>query len=194
MRYLNSLKNQWVASRAWMFTSLVFMGFTFYLLGQVASMAHNVPVRLIPYEFDATTGPVEVKQDGTYEDQEYLTTIAMADLQSYTDWTPHTVREQYGRFSNRMTPALWSKTGNAIMADALMLAEGERSQSLYIDEVRIRDTTVQIAGHLQVWQGMERVENMKMLYELTYQPHRGIPKLAVFNAGKPDRTGRKLEK
>lgn len=194
MRYLNALKNQWLSARAWMFTSLLFAGVSLYLMGQVASMAHNVPVRLVPYEFDTLSGPVEVKQDGTYDDQEYLTTIAMSDLQNYTDWTPYTVENQYGRFSNRMTPALWSKIGTSLMADSSDLANAERSQTFYIDEIRAKDTTVQLTGRLVVWQGQEQVEDMKMLYELTYQPHKGIPKLAKFAAGAPDRTGRKIKK
>lgn len=193
MRYLNALKNQMVASRAWMFSTVFFAFTTLYLVGQVASMANNVPVRLVPYEFDARSGPVEIKEDAEYEDTEYLTTIALSDLQNYTDWTPNTVVKQYGRFANRMTPALWSAMGATLMIDADTLEAGERSQTLYVDNVRIRGRTVQVAGKLQVWQGIERVENMSMLYELTYQAHKGLPKVASFKAGKPDRTGKKIQ-
>lgn len=193
MKYLNALRNQALATRSWMISTLFFAFFSAYLLTQIISMARNIPTRLVPYEFDAFNGPVEIENGMEVENQEYLTAIALSDLQNYTDWTAHNVKKQHGRFANRMTPALWAETGTRLMISAEAFSEGERTQSLYVDEIKIFDNTVRITGKLQVWQGIHRVENMNMFYELVYQAHRGMPKIAAFKAGKPDRSGSDVE-
>src|SRR5690554_2375802 len=104
MRYVNALRNQWLVARGWMFATFAFALFSGYLLIVLGSTVSKMPTRLIPYEFAATNGPVEVSSNGKASEA-YLARLAESDLQNYTDWTPRSVERQYAMFANRMTPA-----------------------------------------------------------------------------------------
>lgn len=181
MRYLNSLRNQWIVAKAWMFTTVLLAAFCIYLLISLGRAVGDMPTRLVPYGFDALNGPVKVSSTGRTS-EEYLAQIATSDLKSYTDWTPRTVRNQYGMFANRMTPPLYAKIGTDLIVRADEIAESERSQAFFISHTEATEEEVRISGTLRVWQGRELLETEQKVYVLGYQYSRGIPKLNAFRS------------
>src|SRR5690606_29617844 len=118
MRYFNTLRNQWLSSRAWMLSTLVFMFFSMYLLTVIVGLSRNTPVRLVPYDFAAHNGYVTVDTTGLGDKTEYLTSIASADVMNYASWSHRTISRQMGRFVNRMTPRLYARVGTTLINDA----------------------------------------------------------------------------
>lgn len=183
MRVLNALRNQWLVSRAWMFSTVMFALFSGYLLITLGSTVKDMPTRLIPYEFDAMTGPVEVSSSGRASG-EYLARIAESDLKNYTDWTPRTVKRAYGAFANRMAPQLYAQIGADLIAHAETIAASERTQAFFIDKTEAleKENTVRITGTLQVWQGSERIASNRVIYTISYRFSRGVPVINTFKS------------
>lgn len=181
MRYLNALRNQWVVSRAWMFTTFVFALFSAYLLIVLGRTVADMPTRLIPYEFATVNGPVKVTSGGKASG-EYLALISASDLKSYTDWTPRTVQRMYATFANRLTPSLYAKIGADLVARSETLAGSERSQSFFVSHAEATKDTVRISGTLRVWQGSELIESKSLVYTLGYRFSGGVPMLNTFKS------------
>lgn len=181
MRYFNALRNQLNIARGWMFTTLIMTVFCAYLLMKLTAATLQTPVRLVPQNFDSMNGYVEVSQKD-FSDLEYITAIAVADLQYFTDWTPRTVKSQHSRFVNRMTPSLYAKEGVNLLINAEAHAKSERTQAFFINDVQARKNEVSILGTLEVWQGQERVSNARMTYTLKYTSISGLPKFVSFSA------------
>lgn len=179
MKYLNTLRNQILVARGWMFATVVFALIAAWLAIQLGAATANMPTRLVPYNFDTLDGPVEVTNEAR-SSEKYLTRLALADLQLYTDWTPQTVEDQFGRFQNRMAPSLYAKKGSALASRAEELADAEGSQSLFVEDASASDGKVRIDGVLHEWQGQERVEDKRVRYELRYTFSGGTPYLEGF--------------
>jgi len=179
MRYLNALRNQWLAARGWMFATLVFAALAAWLALTLGRAVGDLPTRLVPYDFHTLEGPVEVGSDGR-SSEAYLSRIALSDLQLYTDWTPATVASQYARFQNRLTPALYARVGSDLNDAASELADSERSQALFISGTAASDDRVRGHGVLRIWHGSELAEEREKRYELRYRFSGGMPWLAGF--------------
>lgn len=181
MRYLNALRNQWLISRAWMFSTFAFALFSVYLLIVLGSTISKMPTRLIPYEFAATNGPVTVSSGGSAS-EEYLTRIAHSDLKHYTDWTPLTVERQYAIFANRMTPALYAQVGTDLIAQSRDIAGSERTQTLFVERTEVAGDQVRVSGTLRSWHGSELIESSRKTYTLGYRFSAGVPSINELNA------------
>lgn len=186
---MDALRNQAKSSRAWMSVTLFLMGLIVFLVLALAAQSVNTPVRLIPQQYDAATGPIEIasKLSGS---EDYLTQVAIADVQNYTTWTPKTAPSQMARFVNRMTPKLYASQGAALMERAANLGGSEQSQSFFIDRTSVGGTNVIVEGTLTIWQGKEQVSNIRMVYTVGYVKQGGLPKITTFN-GKTERQARR---
>jgi|SRR5690554_1403929 len=182
MKFLNSLRNQWLVSRAWMFTTLVLGGMLIYLLSSYVTLSQSMPVRLVPHHFHLADGPMEVGVDSVTTDATYLASIAEADVQFHGTWHPENVERQYARLINRMTPALRSRVGTDLLARIPDLADSERSQVLFLEgaEVSNDGDVVRVYGQLQAWYGSEPVEDQPVTYRLRYAFSNGVPYIASF--------------
>lgn len=183
MRYMSALRNQWQTSYAWLTTTLILGGVCIYLAISLVEQAQKMPVRLIPQEFHSLNGPAVVESDGTGNDL-YMTLIALADVKSYTDWTPRTVKGRMARFANRFSPELYAIRGTELLLEAEELGKGERSQAFYEESTEVLDTTVVLTGVLTVWQGKERVAADRVFYTLDYGTNSGVPEIVSFNASR----------
>ncbi|MBM64079.1 MAG: hypothetical protein CL484_14115 [Acidobacteria bacterium] len=181
MKYLNALRNQWIVARSWMFSSLLLAGMLFYMMTSYVQLAGNMPTRLVPYDLHVLEGPVEVGARASHTDGEYLSQIAIADVQLHSSWTPANVASQYGRFQNRMTPALYARAGTDLQARVPDLEDSERSQALFVERSEARDDTVRVYGRLRVWHGSDLVEDDPIVYRVRYSFSNGIPYLAAFS-------------
>ena len=86
MKYLNALRNQWIAARGWMFCTLLLAGLLIYVMQSYVQLSANMPTRLVPYDLHLMQGPVEVGASAGYTDEDYLTEIAVADTQLHSTW------------------------------------------------------------------------------------------------------------
>lgn len=184
MRYLNILKNQWLVSRAWMMTSIVFMLTTMFLVVKVGQISLEVPTRLIPYEYAANNGYVTVNDDGIADKENYLIDIASADVMNYASWTNRTIVRQHSRFVNRMAPSLYSKEGRLLLERAQDKVKSEESQVFFLtgSEINNDKTKVKVTGSLSMYQGRERTRTTNMTYTLTYNSKNGLPMITGFKA------------
>lgn len=184
MRYLNILKNQWLISRAWMMTSFIFMFCTIFLVAKLGQSSLDVPVRLIPYDYAANNGYVTVKSDGFGDADNYLVDIAAADIQNYTNWNNRTVVNQYSRFVNRMSPALYNKQGRLLLETAKSKKDTEEAQTFFVERTSISKdkSKVSISGTLTMYQGTVVTRKLNMNYVLSYNSKNGLPKISNFKA------------
>lgn len=182
MRYLNILKNQWLVSRAWMITSVMFMILSFFLAIKLIQASSVVPVRLIPYDFAANNGAITVTGDGLSDSKSYLTSIAISDISNYGSWTNRTIKTQYTRFTNRMHPSLYAQAGRVLLETADSKLKSEESQSLFIEKTSVDGDTVRVIGTLRLYQGSQITAEVKMRYDLTYTGVTGVPYLINFSA------------
>jgi hypothetical protein len=181
MKYLNALRNQWIAARGWMFCTLLLAGLLIYLLQSYVQLSANMPTRLVPYDLHLMDGPVEVGASTDYTDASYLTEIAIADAQLHSNWTPRNVQKQYARFQNRMTPALYAKVGNDLQARIPDLEKSERTQALFVEGTEALDNTVRVYGRLRAWHGTEQIEDESVSYRVRYSFSGGVPYVAGFS-------------
>lgn len=182
MRYMNALRNQWIASRAWMFCSIVSWGISIYLVTLIVGMNGQEAVRLIPYSFATSSGPITVTADAISNKSTYLTAIATADINNYTTWKPNTVVSQTSRFVNRMAPGLYSAAGTKLINKASDRSKTEQAQSLFVSSTQVADNTVKILGILRMYQGIKQVKAVHMQYLLSYKSNNGMPMLVDFKA------------
>lgn len=181
MKYLNALRNQWIAARGWMFCTLLLTGLLIYVLQSYVQLSANMPTRLVPYNLHLMDGPVEVGASADYTDASYLTEIAIADAQLHSNWTPRNVQKQYARFQNRMTPALYAKVGNDLQARIPDLEKSERTQALFVEGTEALDGTVRVYGRLRAWHGTEQIEDEPIAYRVRYSFSGGVPYVAGFS-------------
>tara|TARA_B100000678_G_scaffold288118_1_gene295951 strand:- start:1331 stop:1888 length:558 start_codon:yes stop_codon:yes gene_type:complete len=181
MKYLNALRNQWIAARGWMFCTLLLSGLLIYVMQSYVQLSANMPTRLVPYDLHLMEGPVEVGASAAYTDEDYLTEIAVADTQLHSTWTPDNVESQYARFQNRMTPALYAKVGNDLQGRLPDLENSERSQALFVEHTEALDDTVRVTGRLRAWIGSAQVEDRPIAYRVHYAFSDGVPYVAGFS-------------
>lgn len=181
MKYLNALRNQWIAARGWMFCTFLLAGLLIYLLQSYMHLSANMPTRLVPYNLSVMEGPVEVGASASHTDEDYLTEIAVADTQLHSTWTPQNVAGQYARFQNRMTPALYAKVGNDLKGRLPDLEDAERSQALFVEDTEALKDTVRVTGRLRAWIGSDQVEDRPIAYEVRYSFSNGVPYVAGFS-------------
>lgn len=184
MRYLNVLKNQYLVSRAWMLATLVLIIISVILAIALSKLAGNMPVRLVTYDYATSNGYITVTSDGLADANEYLLSIAAADVTNYTTWSSRNVVSQHSRFINRLSPALYNKIGKSILDAATNKKTTQEAQTFFIEETKLNPAknTVQIVGLLRMYQGIEVSKSTKMVYELEYNNRNQIPKITSFRA------------
>lgn len=184
MRYLNILKNQWLVSRAWMLSTLVFMGMAVFLVLALIRSSMSTPVRLVPYEYAANNNYVTVTSDAMADKESYLTDIAIADVTNFTTWTNRTIVRQYSRFVNRMTPRLYTESGRMLLDKAEQIKTTEEAQTFFVERTSISKdgNTVLIVGVLRMYQGTVVTNTLNMSYMLEYNSRNGLPLISSFKS------------
>lgn len=183
MRYLDLLRNQANTARGWMFSCFVLAVVCMALAIQLVVVAGSQPVRLIPQSFDMSNGYMVV---GNVEkdNADYLSAIAIGDIQSFTNWKPNTVENQTARFVNRFSPNLYASAGQKLEMAAKQRAKEQQSQIMQITKTSVKDGVVVIYGDVTMWQAQTRVSDIAMRYEIGYSFINGLPKINNFKAEK----------
>ncbi|MBL4795549.1 MAG: hypothetical protein JKY24_08640 [Pseudomonadales bacterium] len=175
-KFVDSLVNQANRARAWFFATMVFALTTMFLAFQLASLASNIPVRLVPYNFSTMENSVEVRNDGLHSNQ-YLAHIAVADIKLFTDWTDDTVKTQFLRLQTRMSPKLKALQSAHLTAEASQISETNQVQFLVIDSnPQVRNGfEAKISGQIMRWDGSALIVDEHVSYRLSYIWVHGVP-------------------
>lgn len=135
----------------------------------------NAPVRLVPYNWATARGIAEVSAIGE-ESGEYLSHIATADLQLYTNWNPVTVKTQYRRFLNRMAGELYAKESTRLLIESEEHNNKPHSQAFFTRRIHfVNSDTVELEGEQVRWEGDTEILRIKGKYTLQYRWLVGVP-------------------
>ncbi len=167
-----------------MLTTVLLVVVSIMLAVTLVRVSNSVPVRLVSYEYLANNGYVTITSNGLADADSYLESIAAADVTNYTTWSNKNVANQYARFVNRLSPALYNKIGKSILDAGDSKKPTQEAQTFYIEETKINNlkNTVQIIGLLRMYQGIEVTRSTKMIYELEYNNKNQVPKITSFKA------------
>lgn len=178
-KYLNALSNASQSARQWLLIAAVLVLVLAWQQINMTNLMSELPVRMIPHEHSMLDGPVTVTADmDTQQDEQYLTLIALTDVQLYTNWTSRNVESQFGRLQNRLSPELYAEISDTLATTAERIGRDSRSQLLVVrpDEgTSIDGRTVRIQGVLRQFDGSEMVEQEPVTYRITYQENLGVP-------------------
>jgi type IV conjugative transfer system protein TraE len=176
--YTDILANAFSEIRSWKLTTVILACLCTTLVFALISQSRSTPVILVPYGFETSQGPQKVAPGGDFSasSPEYLSQIALGDLQLILNWQPDDVGVQYQRFLNRATSELYARESVRLLSEAKEhKAQGE-SQSFYPEtvEVEIKGGRVQIDGYLVRWTGDKEVIRTKQRFNVTYKIQKGL--------------------
>ncbi|MHB1666131.1 TraE/TraK family type IV conjugative transfer system protein [Thiomonas sp.] len=172
--YPEALVKAFREGRAWRFAAFAFAGFALIFAGGLVYVSTHSPTTLVPYGFAMAKGPVTVKA-GSAANGAYLSYVAQADLGLILDWTPDTVKAQYDRFMNRLSPSLYAAEQAKLVAAAKLNKQNDVTEAFYANHIQYSGDTVQVSGLLKQWAGQTVILSRPVTYTLTYAFTDGTP-------------------
>lgn len=175
--YLDAVANAFNEAKAWK-TATIAMGIVSVVLSfGLLYKSANQPVVLVPHNFAAEKGRVQVDPAKPLDSSaEYLQTIAISDLALILNWTPENVLTQYQRFLNRASDELYARENIRLSAEAQEHKDNGITQSFFPNTVRLdlSNKKVIAEGFLIRWVGDKESIRIKASFILTYKTARGL--------------------
>lgn len=188
-KYLEALVNASSSKRAWQLVAIAMMAVNVFMAFNMVRMANAAPTRLVPYEFAANHGYVDVDPDGLNADQ-YLAHIAESDIKLYTDWSRETLDRQYNRFLNRTAPNLYNRKVIELRKEIEQLARAPYSQAFFpTGRTVVGPRAIAVEGNLNRWAGEKLVLAARVKYVLTYSFEGRLPAITDFEIQEISRGG-----
>lgn len=173
-KFLDSLRNANVAAQGWRWAAMATTAMMGVLAVGMVWIATHQSIILVPSEIAQAAGPVKVAP-GTYaQSPEYLGIVATSDVNLALTWTPGSVQNQYARFLNRMTPALYASQNVKLLDQAAAAKEGLVTQAFFPEKMQVvGENTVKVQGILARWEGEKQTYRSAVGYTLKYQSYNG---------------------
>jgi type IV conjugative transfer system protein TraE len=182
VKYTDAVANAFSEAKAWRAACLVVGLVAGVLAIALAIQSNSTPVTLVPANFAASTGKVTInpKKGFGSVSPDYVSQMALGDLGLVLNWTPQTVRIQYQRFLNRMTPELYAEQNIKLLTQAGEFESNSTTQSFYPDvtKVSVDGNTVVANGTLVRWTGEKESIRVKATYTITYAKSEGYAHVA----------------
>lgn len=173
--YMSTVYGLARSARAWRLVAIILGGIAIALLYFYFSALNSMPVRLIPYDYAINEDVNTVNQSGGV-DANYLSRLAIADVQLYNNWTPQTVKRQYKRFLNRTAPSLYATEQISLIDEAEKKGGGIRTRSFFPRDTKvIEGRVVEVYGRLKRFQGQELLSNEQVRFRVKYRTLHGVP-------------------
>lgn len=174
-KYVNLLSNESAKAQGWKFATFIMAGMVIYVSFLLRTTLADMPVRLVPYNFDKSRGVVEVTGNGL-KNQEYIQLVGRGDADLFTEFTPNDAKIRALQLSNRFTPNLHGSAKAQLMTQAEENEGNEITQSYRVTRVKSRDgNEVQIFGYLKRWEGNKLVSEGDIHFAISYEYIDGIP-------------------
>lgn len=174
LKFMEALNNAALTANGWRWTAYLTSALAGVMTIAMVWVSTHQTTILLPYNLAAMQGPVKVSAAGTVQAAEYLGTIATSDLGLALTWTPDTVKTQYARLLNRMTPALYATQNVKLIGEADLAVKQSLTQAYFIDHVSaIGDNAVQVTGTLARWEGEKPTYRAEIAYLIKYESHNG---------------------
>ena len=175
VKYINLLSNESAKAQGWKFATFIMAGIVIYISFLLRSTLADMPVRLVPYNFDKSRGVVTVTGNGL-KNQEYIQLVGRGDADLFTEFTPTDAKTRALQLANRFTPNLYGSAKSQLISQAEENVENEITQSYRVTKVSSRDgNEVLIYGYLKRWEGNKLVSEGDIHFAITYQYIDGIP-------------------
>jgi hypothetical protein len=181
VKYLTTLRNQAKSAKGWMVVAVLLMLTNMWMATEMVSLATNVPVKLIPYNFSRSKDAVTVYPDGT-NSRVYMRQLVLADLKLYTDWMPDTVHWHFSAFLKRASSRIRTDFGKKLNTDAAALKRLGRSQAFLMRDLEVSEdaTLFTASGELRKWSGDIELPREVIEYRIRYGWTLGVPTIKTF--------------
>lgn len=182
VKYTDAVANAFSEAKAWRAACLVVGLVAGVLAIALAIQSNSAPITLVPANFAASKGKVTIDPRegfGTVS-PDYLAQLALGDLGLILNWTPQTVKIQYSRFLNRMTPDLYAEQNVKLLTQASTFESNSTTQSFYPEktQVSVDGNTVVAKGTLVRWTGEKESIRVNAVYTITYAKSEGYAHVA----------------
>lgn len=175
-RYLDEAANVRLAlkkHRQWLITLSLITIIALFAVIHVASERSTV---LVPYGLTK-----QASVSGHHGSSTYLTTLALADAETFLTIDPDTVEQSSARFLSRVHPSFYPETQQQLLAREREVKTNNLSQAFYPAEFHLLDhrDTVEIKGRLSRFSSGQSLGNKTVRARVTY---RWVNGLAYINA------------
>lgn len=175
IKYVNLLSNESAKAQGWKVATLIMTGLVIYMAFLIRTTLSEMPVRLIPYNFQTAQGVVEVTANGV-KNQEYIQLVGRGDADLFTEFTPKDSKIRALQLANRFVPGLQGSAKSQLISQANENADNEITQSYRISRIKSRDgNEVLVYGYLKRWEGNKLISEGEIHFAITYEYIDGIP-------------------
>lgn len=173
--YMSAIANAFNEAKAWKYATLALSVVCSIQSIGLIYQSVRAPTYLIPHQIASAKGPMKV-QPGAEINADYLQYVAVADLELVLTWQPRSVEDQFARFQNRLTPALYAAQHQKLMDDAKKFKSEDTTQAFYRNgNIQVtQNNKVKIPGILVRWNGDKLILREDFNYILTYQETGGM--------------------
>jgi type IV conjugative transfer system protein TraE len=180
--YLDTLSNAFSAVKAWRAATFALAGVMAILAYALVYQARNTPVLVVPHNFAAETGRMQVAVNGELRGTsvEYMANLALSDLGLILNFTPDNVISQHQRFLNRVTEDLYGTQREPLLAQADEYKRRAMTQSFFPEDVKVSSKAdkVEITGTQIRWLGGKELLRNRVTYVVSYKIYKGFAHVA----------------
>lgn len=182
VKYTDAVANAFSEAKAWRAACLVVGLVAGVLAIALAIQSNSTPITLVPANFASSNGAITINPKKGFGEvsPEYVSQMALGDLGLVLNWTPQTVKIQYQRFLNRMTPELYAEQNVQLLNQAEEFQSNATTQSFYPDTTKVSadGNTVVAQGTLVRWTGEKESIRVTATYTITYAKSEGYAHVA----------------